>query len=281
MKLIKNIKPLKREIKQHKKKGKTIGLIPSMGFLHKGHVSLIRRAVKDCDVVAMSIFVNPTQFGPDEDYSKYPRNIKRDLGIARSEKVDIVFAPDARTMYPGPHKTYVYVERMSRVMCGTSRPAHFRGVATIVAKLFNLVEPDIAYFGQKDAQQAIIINRMITDLNMNLKIKILPIIREKDGLAMSSRNIYLNNADRKNAGILYNSLKLAKKMIRKGKTDPVKIIHVMKKLINSVQHTRVDYISITDIQNLKPVKIIKGKVLVALAVNFGKIRLIDNIMIKA
>jgi len=278
--LIKSINSVKKQIKKAKKTGKSIGLVPTMGYFHEGHLSLIRKAVKECAIVVMSIFVNPTQFGPGEDYLRYPRDSRRDLHLAEKEGVDIVFAPSAKSMYPNGYQTYVNVEKMSKVLCGISRPSHFRGVTSVVAKLFNIIEPDIAYFGGKDAQQAIIIDRMVKDLNMNVKLKVLPIIREKDGLAMSSRNTYLNKMDRKNAAILYKSLKGAKRLINSGIRDTNRIIHTMRKMIKSVPHAQIDYISVVDAKDLKPVKRLKGKILIALAVYFEKTRLIDNVIIK-
>ncbi len=251
-----------------------------MGYFHEGHLSLIRRAVKECDIVVISIFVNPTQFAPGEDYLRYPRDSRRDLHLAEKEGVDIVFAPSAKSMYPDGYQTYVNVEKMSKVLCGISKPSHFRGVVSVVAKLFNIIEPDIAYFGGKDAQQAIIIDRMVKDLNMNVKLKVLPIIREKDGLAMSSRNTYLNKMDRKNATILYKSLKGAKRLINSGIRDTNRIIHTMRNMIKSIPHACIDYISVVDAKDLKPVKRLKGKILIALAVYFGKTRLIDNIIVR-
>src|SRR3989338_4091671 len=219
MKLISNLKQLSFEVKKIKKENKTIGLVPTMGYLHEGHLSLMRQAKRDCHISLVSIFVNPTQFGPKEDYKKYPRNLKRDLTLARSAGVDIVFSPSAEEIYPENYRTYVNVEKLTDGLCGASRPGHFRGVATIVTKLFNLVRPDIAYFGQKDAQQARVIEKMAEDLNTGIKIKVMPIVREAAGLAMSSRNVYLNKEERKEAIVLYQSLKLAKKMILSGEGD--------------------------------------------------------------
>ncbi|UCH12219.1 MAG: pantoate--beta-alanine ligase [Candidatus Omnitrophota bacterium] len=280
MQLIKSINSVKKQIRKAKKTGKSIGLVPTMGYFHEGHLSLIRKAVKECDVVVISIFVNPAQFGPGEDYLRYPRELSRDLHLAEEESVNIVFAPSAKSMYPNGYQAYVNVEKMSKVLCGISRPSHFRGVVSVVAKLFNIIEPDIAYFGGKDAQQAIIVDRMVKDLNMNVKLKVLPIIREKDGLAMSSRNTYLNKMDRKNAANLYKSLKGAKRLINSGTRDTNRIIHTMRKMIKSVPHAQIDYISVVDAKGLKPVKRLKGKILIALAVYFGKTRLIDNIIVR-
>jgi pantoate--beta-alanine ligase len=268
-----------REIKSIKVKNKTIGFVPTMGYLHQGHLSLIHQAKKDCDVSIVSIFVNPTQFGPEEDYKNYPRNLKRDLKLAAGVGVDIVFVPQSEDIYPRNYRTYVNVEKLTDGLCGASRPGHFRGVTTIVTKLFNLVKPNIAYFGRKDAQQARVIEKMAEDLNLDIKIKVMPIVREKDGLALSSRNVYLNKEERKDALVLYEALKLAKKMILSGQGNSKKIILAMKKLIKNVKRAKVDYVSIVDIENLEKVATIKNRVLVALAVWIGKTRLIDNMRI--
>lgn len=279
MKLVRSLAKLSREVKKLKKQNKTIGFIPTMGYLHQGHLSLMRRAKKDGHISVISIFVNPAQFGPKEDYKKYPRNLKRDLRLARNVGVDIVFNPAAEDMYPGKYRTYVNVEKLTSGLCGTSRPGHFRGVTTVVTKLFNLVKPDIAYFGQKDAQQARVIEKMAQDLNMGIKIKIMLTVREIDGLAMSSRNIYLNKEERKQAPVLYQALKLAKKMILSGEENSQKIILAMKNLIKMKTKAKIDYISIVDRGNLEEVKNIKSTVLVALAVGIGKTRLIDNMIV--
>ncbi len=278
MKLIRSLARLSREIKKLKRRNKTIGLVPTMGYLHQGHLSLMRRAKKDCDASVISIFVNPTQFGPKEDYKKYPRDLKRDLRLARSVGVDIIFNPAPEDMYPENYRTYLNVEKLTNGLCGASRPGHFRGVTTVVTKLFNLVKPDIAYFGQKDAQQVRVIEKMAQDLNMDIKIKIMPIVREIDGLAMSSRNVCLNKEERKQAPVLYQALKLAKKMILSGEKKSQKIILAMKNLIKMKTKAKIDYINIVDRENLEQVKNIKNTVLVALAAGIGKTRLIDNIV---
>ena len=281
MKLIFSLKTLSQEIKKIKRQNKIIGFVPTMGYLHQGHLSLIQRAKKDCQICIISIFVNPAQFGPREDYQKYPRHLKRDLQLARSLGVDIVFTPSVKDIYPQNYRTYIEVERLTEGLCGASRPGHFRGVTTVVAKLFNLVKPDVAYFGQKDAQQARVIEKMVEDLNMGIKIKVLPIVREKDGLAMSSRNVYLNNEERKDAMVLYRALKLAKKIILSGERDSKKIILAMKNLIRTRKRTKVDYISVVDKEKLETVKKVKNEILVALAVWIGKTRLIDNMSVRA
>ena len=276
MRAYKGIRSLVKEIEATKRQGKTIGFVPTMGCLHDGHLSLIRKARRDADCVVVSIFVNPTQFGPNEDLKKYPRDIKRDLGLLRASGVDIVFTPGIKSLYPDKFSTYVDVEDLTNGLCGASRPGHFRGVTTIVVKLFNIIKPDIAYFGQKDAQQAILIKKMVHDLNMDIKIKIIPIVREKDGLAMSSRNKYLSSQERKKALSLNRSLESAKDLYKKGERDSYKIIKKMQGMIPQNNGTKIDYIDVVDIEDLKPVKRISGKTLVALAVKVGKTRLIDN-----
>ncbi len=280
MKVISSISRLRREVGLLKRKGMRVGFVPTMGALHEGHLSLIRKARKDNDVVVVSIFVNPTQFGPGEDFSRYPRNFKRDRALCKAEGVDIIFYPSTEEMYPQPYRTFVEVEQLDEYLCGRSRPGHFRGVCSVVAKLFNIVSPDIAYFGQKDIQQAIIIKQMIKDLNFPVKMKIMPIVREKDGLAMSSRNTYLSEEERKEATVLYRSLCLAKDMIRKGERRPGRIIKKMQELIENTSG-RIDYIEMVDMDSLSPIKKLKeqDRVIIALAVWFGKARLIDNIIV--
>ena len=267
-------------VKIFKKEGKSISLVPTMGYLHEGHLSLVRAARKHTDVVVMSIFVNPMQFGPKEDFEKYPRDLKRDEQLATSAGVDIIFNPSVNDMYPSGYSTYVSVEGLTDTLCGSSRPGHFKGVTTVVSKLFEIIRPNIAYFGQKDAQQAIVIKKMTEDLNMGIEIKIMPIIRESDGLAMSSRNIYLSDTERKDALVLYESLKKAEDMVRSGEQDAGKIVKVIEGTIRSVESARIDYVSVVGTKNLKKVKTISGEVLVALAVFIGRTRLIDNIIVK-
>jgi pantoate--beta-alanine ligase len=252
-----------------------------MGALHEGHLSLIRRARRDNRKVVVSIFVNPSQFGPKEDFHAYPRNFRRDAKMCKREGVDIIFAPDARQVYTHNYKTWIQVKDLSACLCGRFRPGHFRGVATVVAKLFNIVQPDTAYFGQKDAQQAIIIKRMVQDLNMPVKIRVVPTVREKGGLALSSRNAYLSPGHKEAALVLFRSLRLAKELIRKGERGANNIIRRMKQLISLKNAVRIEYISIVDPISLNPVKNIDGKCLIALAVFIGNTRLIDNIIISA
>jgi len=258
---------------------KTIGFVPTMGALHAGHLSLIEEARRQNDRVVVSIFVNPTQFAPHEDYKKYPRHLKLDAQLCRRKGVDVIFYPDARRMYPANYKTYVVVQSLGDVLCGKLRPGHFKGVATVVTKLFHIVNPDIAYFGQKDAQQAIIIKKMTEDLNMQVKIKVIPTLRSKDGLALSSRNAYLSNSERTDALVLHQALNLARDLIRQGDKNPFGIIRKMKRLINRKENASIQYVSIVDLEGLKPVAKIKDKVLIALAVFIGKTRLIDNIIV--
>lgn len=279
MRIIRSIKQMFGISQKVKFEGKSVGFVPTMGALHEGHLSLIRKARKDNDIVIVSIFVNPAQFGPKEDFKKYPRELKEDCRLCRKEGVDIIFYPQVKEIYPQGYRTYIEVKDLSNVLCGKFRPGHFRGVATVVTKLFNIVGADIAYFGQKDAQQAIIIKRMVSDLNIPIKIKVMSTVREIDGLAMSSRNAYLSQEERKDAVVLSEALNLARNLIRRGKKNSSKIIRQMKQLINKKKNAKVQYISIVDLENLKPIEIIKGKVLIALAVWIGKTRLIDNIII--
>ena len=280
MKLVDSIQRMSTLTKMYRKEGKSIGFVPTMGYLHEGHLSLIRTAKKHTDVVVTSIFVNPIQFSPSEDLEKYPRDLKRDEGLARSAGADIVFCPSAKEMYPEGYATYVNIEGLTDTLCGASRPGHFKGVTTVVAKLFGIIKPDIAYFGQKDAQQAVVIRKMAEDLNMGLEVKVLPIIREEDGLAMSSRNVYLSTDDRRQATVLYRSLQDAEAAIKKGERDPKKIVKMMSDMISHVPTSKIDYISIVDTKNLKSVDKIDGETLIALAVFIGKTRLIDNVIVK-
>jgi pantoate--beta-alanine ligase len=278
MEIITNIKQMQNISEQLRKEGKRIGFVPTMGALHDGHLSLMRQARLDNDVVVISIFVNPIQFVQGEDYDTYPRNFSKDEELAKKVGVDIIFYPEVNEMYPEKLLTFVDVEKLTEGLCGRFRPGHFKGVTTVVAKLFNIVKPHIAYFGQKDYQQAIVIKRMIEDLNFDLEIVIMPIIRDKDGLALSSRNAYLNDKERKAATILYKSLQQAKKLLDSGEKQPDKIITSMNNLINTEKLAKTQYIEIVDSKTLKPVKIIEKEVLIAIAVKIGKARLIDNVL---
>jgi pantoate--beta-alanine ligase len=281
MKVIDTVARMMTFSRMVRKEGKTIGLVPTMGYLHEGHLSLVKAAKISNDIVVMSIFVNPIQFGPKEDYNNYPRDLGRDEELARSAGVDVTFYPSAKDIYPEGYATYVNVEGLAKGLCGKSRPGHFRGVTTVVAKLFGIVKPDAAYFGQKDAQQAAVIKKMAEDLNMDIDIRVLPTVREADGLAKSSRNKYLSGAGRRDAAILYQSLLRAQSLIKEGEKDPNKVIKTIKAMIKTKGSSRIDYVSIVDPGNLKDVATIKGPVLVALAVFIGKTRLIDNVVVNA
>jgi pantoate--beta-alanine ligase len=280
MKVVDTIARMSTLVKMFKKEGKSISLVPTMGYLHEGHLSLVRAARKHTDVVIMSIFVNPLQFGPKEDFEKYPRNLKRDEELATAAGADIIFNPTVKDMYPSGYSTFINVEGLTNTLCASSRPGHFKGVTTVVAKLFEIVAPDIAYFGQKDAQQAIIIKKMVSDLNMGIEIKVMPIIREPDGLAMSSRNVYLSESEHADALVLNESLKKAESLIRSGERDAKKVIKIIQDLIKDVPTAKIDYISIVDTADLKEIKIVSGDILIALAVFIGKTRLIDNVIMK-
>jgi pantoate--beta-alanine ligase len=262
-----------------RQQGRTIGFVPTMGYLHEGHASLLRAARRDSDAVVLSIFVNPTQFGPNEDLDQYPRDMERDERIAREEETDYIFYPEPKTMYPPGYQTYVTVEKLTASHCGVSRPVHFRGVTTVCTKLFNLVLPHRAYFGQKDYQQAAAIRRLVHDLNMNLEIVVMPTAREADGLAMSSRNAYLQPDERSQAICLYESLQLAKEMVSRGQRETAPIIAAIRKHIEARPAARIDYVSIADANTLEELTAIERKAVVLLAVFLGKTRLIDNELI--
>jgi len=275
MRLVKTIAETKKIIRLEKNKGKTIGFVPTMGYLHKGHLSLVHIARRKSEFLVVSIFVNPTQFSPDEDLKKYPWDIKRDLKLLKQEGTDLVFYPSVKQIYPSDYKTYVQVKDLSKLLCGVSRPHHFQGVTTIVLKLFNIIEPDIAVFGQKDYQQGVIIKRMVKDLNLDIKILFGKIIREKDGLAMSSRNTYLSTQQRENATVLYQSLRWVKWCFNDGLTSPKKAIKKIRAMIKQ-NSGKVDYVVAVNKNTLEPVKKLKKGTLIALAAYFGKTRLIDN-----
>jgi pantoate--beta-alanine ligase len=256
-----------------------VGFVPTMGYLHEGHLALVRQARAESASVVVSIFVNPTQFGPQEDFEKYPRDPKRDLALLEKEGTDIVFMPAAGEIYPPDFDSWVEVGRIAERLEGVSRPGHFRGVATVVAKLFNIVQPDRAYFGQKDAQQLAVIKRMVTDLDMNLEVIAVPTVREPDGLAMSSRNTYLNPEERKAAVVLYEALTLAQELFSGGERDAPAIRRQMTELIQKQPLAEIDYISIADADTLDELDEVKPPALVSLAVKIGKTRLIDNIVL--
>lgn len=279
MKIIGNPQRLTKIIKQISCKGKSVGFVPTMGALHLGHLSLIKQAVKDNNIVVVSIFVNPAQFGPKEDLKKYPRPLKKDLELCRKSGVDLVFLPTEKIMYPRGFSTFVEVGDLGKKLCGISRPGHFRGVATVVAKLLNIITPNMLYLGQKDAQQAIIVKRMIEDLNFSVKVKVMPIVRQEDGLALSSRNIYLNDEQRKQVPVLSKALSLARSLIANGQRDTARILSRMRQLIEKKKQVKIDYIAIVDLEELNNIKRIDRNCLISLAVKFGKTRLIDNMLI--
>ncbi len=257
----------------------TVGLVPTMGYLHEGHLSLVRHAKEDCDHVVVSIFVNPTQFGPQEDLSKYPRDLDRDLSLLESLGVDLVWTPTEQVMYPPGYQTWVEVERITRPLEGAMRPGHFKGVATVVAKLFNSVQPHKAYFGQKDAQQAAVIRQMTRDLNFPIEIVVCPIVREPDGLAMSSRNVYLDPEQRKAATVLYRSLCAARNAYENGEREAEKLREVMRDVLATEPLAQMQYVSCADYDTLEELEIIIGKTLLSMAVFLGKTRLIDNFVL--
>jgi len=259
---------------------RTIGLVPTMGALHEGHLSLVREARRMCDVVVVSVFVNPTQFGPTEDYEHYPRDLTKDTALLTDYNVDYIFAPAAEEMYPKDFSTYVNVGGLSKPLEGATRPGHFRGVATVVAILFNTVRPDFAFFGQKDAQQAVIIKRMVRDLAFDTEIVVLPTVREDSGLAISSRNLYLSAEEQESAAAIHRGLKAAKELFKKGERHAAKLEDVVRSTIESEARARVDYVGVVDAETLEKLdKLDERPILVAVAAYVGKTRLIDNIML--
>ncbi|GER81077.1 MAG: pantoate--beta-alanine ligase [Anaerolineales bacterium] len=256
-----------------------LGLVPTMGYLHKGHLSLARRAREECDRVAASIFVNPTQFGPTEDLSKYPRDLDRDLSLLDAAGVDLVWTPDNETIYPPDFSTWVEVEGLTKPLEGAARPGHFRGVTTVVAKLFNAVQPQAAYFGQKDAQQAAVVRKMTRDLNFPVEIVVCPTVREADGLAMSSRNSYLSPEERKSAVVLFRALTAAREAFERGERDAESLRKVMSEMLASEPRARTQYVSCADYDTLEELATVTGKALLSMAVFIGKTRLIDNFVV--
>jgi len=281
MEVIETIEAVREKVKAARKKGKKIGLVPTMGAFHRGHISLIERAVKDCDFVVVSIFVNPTQFGHGEDFEKYPRDFDADIEACRKAGVDLVFAPSTEQMYAAENLTWINVEKLTEPLCGQFRPGHFRGVTTVCAKLFNIVQPDIAFFGRKDAQQAIVIKRMVADLNMPLKFVICPTIRDTDGLALSSRNQYLTEQQRKDATLIYKSLQECEKTLKAGVTSTKEVITQMRSILYQAPSINIEYVGIVDAETLQSLDHITGRVLAAVAVRIGPARLIDNILVDA
>lgn len=257
-----------------------VGFVPTMGYLHQGHLALVKQARAENSVVIVSIFVNPTQFGPAEDFNTYPRDTQRDLALLEKERTDIVFMPSDKEIYPEAFSSWVEVGKVTEPLEGSCRPGHFKGVTTVVAKLFNIVEPTRAYFGQKDAQQAIVIKKMVTDLNMNLEIIAVPTVRESDGLAMSSRNIYLNPQERQAATVLFKALTLAQNLWGKGEKNAERLRQEMASLIGNEPLAKIDYVSIADAQTLEELSEIDRPALASLAVRIGKTRLIDNVVLE-
>ena len=280
MEIIERIEELRSQIKAWKKEGKTIGFVPTMGYLHEGHKSLIDRAVKENDKVVVSDFVNPMQFGPKEDLATYPRDLDMDANLCKDAGVDIIFYPAAETMYKDSFSSFVDMNTLTKGLCGKTRPIHFRGVCTVLAKLFNIVTPDRAYFGQKDAQQLAVVKHMVEDLNFDIEIIGCPIIREADGLAKSSRNTYLSKEQRESAVVLSKALSMGKQMVENGEADPQKVISAIEEEIKKVQGTKIDYVEIVTWPYLETATTTKGSILCALAVYFDKVRLIDNFIIE-
>jgi pantoate--beta-alanine ligase len=275
----KTIAEIRKYVAQAHAAGKTVGFVPTMGALHAGHASLIQTAARRCDYVVVSIFVNPTQFCPGEDIEKYPRPFEKDAQICERCGAHAIFAPSVGQMYPRTDLTWVTVEKLTEPLCGQSRPGHFRGVTTVCAKLFNIVGADVAFFGQKDAQQATVIRRMVADLNMPLEIVVCPTVREPDGLAMSSRNQYLSPQERSQAPVIYRALKHCDELIQGGQRDAARIAEEMNRVLSQAPDLRPEYIGIVDAENLEPCDPIRGRILVAVAARLGSTRLIDNIVV--
>lgn len=280
MEIVKTIKEVRENVKQWRKEGLSVGFVPTMGFLHEGHESLIKRAVSENDRVVVSVFVNPMQFGPKEDLASYPRDIEADSRLCEAAGASLIFHPEPEEMYDEGFCSFVDMAGLTNALCGLSRPVHFRGVCTVVNKLFNIVMPDRAYFGEKDAQQLAVVKRMVKDLNMDIEIVGCPIIREADGLAKSSRNTYLSPESRKQAVILSKSVFMARKMIEDGERDASKVKKAMVDLINTMPLADIDYVEIVDVNTMKSIDKIEGDILCAIAVNIGgEARLIDNTML--
>ncbi len=277
MRIVRTVAEMKAVSREHRARGERIGLVPTMGFLHEGHLSLVRECRAKSDVTVVSIFVNPAQFGPKEDLGSYPRDLDRDAGLLEKEGADYVFHPEPSDMYSEGHRTYVEVEDLEDRLCGRSRPGHFRGVCTVVLKLFNIVRPDVAYFGWKDAQQFIILKKMAADLDLDVRVEALPLVRDADGLALSSRNSYLSAEERKAALVLSRSLAEARRMVEAGERDVNVILGGVKKAVAGEPLARLDYVELADPVDLRPLDRIDGEALLAMAVFIGRTRLIDNV----
>ncbi|MBM3297193.1 MAG: pantoate--beta-alanine ligase [Candidatus Aminicenantes bacterium] len=280
MRVITSVRAMKAAASRLKDAGRTIGLVPTMGYLHRGHLSLVRASKRAADVTVVSIFVNPAQFGPREDLKAYPRDLERDARLLRGEGADILFHPRPGDMYPTGYKTYVEVHELQNKLCGVSRPIHFRGVCTVVLKLFHIVRPDRAFFGQKDAQQAVILRRMVRDLDLDVRVDVRPIVREPDGLALSSRNAYLSPEERRAALVLTRSLKEAKISVSRGERRASAVLARLRARIAAEPPARLDYAAVVDPEELEPLKRIDRRALVALAVFIGRTRLIDNVTVR-
>ena len=280
MQVIKTIQAMKERSSQARREGEVIVFVPTMGFFHEGHLSLMREGRKLGDLLVVSLFVNPTQFGPNEDFKNYPRDFEKDRKMAEGVGTDILFAPEAGEMYPPDHQTVVRVEKVTRNLCGRSMPTHFQGVATVVTMLFEIVMPQVAIFGEKDYQQLVTIKQMVSDLHMNVEVVGMPTVREADGLAMSSRNTYLLPEERKTALSLYRSLQKAKELLQKGEQNAHRILQEMKRILQAEPLVRMDYIQVCDARTLEDVERIEGDVVVALAAYLGKTRLIDNFVFR-
>lgn len=279
MKVVHTIQEVRDFVKSQRAEGKSIGFVPTMGYLHEGHLSLMKRAKEDNDVVVVSIFVNPMQFGPNEDLDSYPRDLEHDAELCESVGVSLIFHPEPEEMYAPDFTSFVDMDGVTKELCGKSRPIHFRGVCTVVNKLFNIVTPDRAYFGQKDAQQLAVIRRMVRDLNMDIQIVGCPIVREEDGLAKSSRNTYLSAKERKAALVLSRAVRLGEQMAKDGEKEAAKIEAAMRELIEAEPLAKIDYVSIVNAVSIESVETLQGEILGAIAVYIGKTRLIDNFMI--
>ena len=281
MKVVKTIKEVREIVSSWRRDGLTVGLVPTMGYLHEGHQSLISKSVSENDRTVVSVFVNPIQFGPNEDLEAYPRDLMRDMEAVEAVGGDLIFNPEPAEMYPSHFTSFIDTTETTEILCGAVRPVHFRGVCTVVGKLFNIVTPDRAYFGQKDAQQLATIRRFVRDLNFGLEIVPCPIVREADGLAKSSRNTYLSPAERKAALILSKSLALGKKAVDEGERDASKVVSIITESLQTEPLARIDYVEVVDFENIQRVETISGETLVAIAVYIGKTRLIDNFIVNA
>lgn len=279
MRIVSTVEEVREQVKEWRAEGFSVGLVPTMGYLHEGHKSLIDKAVRQNDKVVVSVFVNPIQFGPTEDLATYPRDIERDAALCENAGAALIFHPEKENMYFDDFCTYVDMGNLTKGLCGKSRPTHFRGVCTVVSKLFNIVQPDRAYFGQKDAQQLAVVRRMVRDLNFDLEIIGCPIIREEDGLAKSSRNTYLSAEERKAAVVLHKSLEKGERMLRGGEKDAEKIKQAIREVILAEPLAKIDYVEVVDFDTLESVETADGEVLTAIAVYIGKTRLIDNVIV--